>query len=168
MPDDLPGSLETTSLWWQIVWVHEKICCSKKGWSKTNFKCVIPLAHSLKYPGLLQKSHCSSMISFSLHLRIFIKSCSVNAFTLCSLFTFTEPLSLCDGIKAQTALCYVSTAAPLPSSSWEPHSRLHGLWIIKFHGLAWESSAGQIWIIDRDWMCTVSVHVQPLSVEPLL
>lgn len=51
-------------------------------------------------------------ISISLHLTIFIKSSSVHAFTLCSLFTFTEPLSLCNGIKAQTALCYVSTAAP--------------------------------------------------------
>lgn len=136
-------------------------------------RCFILLVHSLKYLDPLENSQrrskdfhfCTSWDNCKVGTSASSHHKSAGSHILQHIYLHRVP-PLCDGIKGQTALHYVSTTV----TCWvlpELHSRQNRHWIIKFHSFAGESSAGQIWIIDWDCTCTVHVHVQALDMELL-
>lgn len=151
---DPPGPFETTLLSWEMVSVREKMCCSEEGEAK---RAGGLLAFSNLQSCLKKKRESVwNMASVALDPR------NAEGTSECSPST-SALLLHCTTIKKADGFMLRLPHSPPLSSSWEPHSRLHRLWIIKFHGVARESRTGQIWIIDQDW---ADVHSQRVRVEP--
>lgn len=113
------------------------------------------LARPLKSADLFERV-CETQPSISLHP-------GSEGTPECSSVYLCAAPPLCHDQKGRRLYVTSPPQPPPPSSSWEPHSRLRRLWIIKFHGLARESSTGQIWIIDQD---RTDVHSRRLRVQP--